>query len=84
MTPDFEEVSISILRDRLAEKVGFVREGGQIYVTHHGRRVAALVPIWHADLYADVEAWTLRDMQRRQHEALKAWETLRRNAGYED
>ncbi|MFD1343765.1 type II toxin-antitoxin system prevent-host-death family antitoxin [Litorisediminicola beolgyonensis] len=83
--PKFEQVTATVLRARMSEHLRFVREtGGQVYITNHRRRIAALVPIWQADCMCDVEAWTVKEFRRRQDETMRAWRALRSNAGYVD
>ncbi len=85
MFPEFRQTTVTALRRDIAREVAWVHDtGGQLFVSTHGRHLAALVPIWHAKLLADVEAWTVREMRERQERALEAWSQMRHNAGYAD
>jgi prevent-host-death family protein len=56
MTPHREPLKMGVreLHDRLSRYVQHVKDGGQVVVTMHGRRVVRLVPVDEIDPLADL------------------------------
>lgn len=48
------EVGVRELRDALSRYVRHAAEGGETFVTMHGRRVARLAPVERTDPFADL------------------------------
>lgn len=54
-TSDVTELSATDVRSRLPELLEEVRDGGIVYLTRYGRRIAALVPADVAENYERIE-----------------------------
>lgn len=66
MTAPADEMSSSQLRAQIADVIGRAQHTGQItYITHHGRRVAAVVSVEAAEALERLEDKVLGDLAAR-------------------
>lgn len=69
MSEDDRELAVTDVRDRLADVVNEAAYGGQVtYVTRHGHRLAAIVPVETAEA---AERWEDERLGRMADEALE-------------
>ena len=85
MPPKFEQTTVTLFRAHVSRHLDWVRqEGGHLYLTSHGRRMAAVIPAPQAELIEMVCDYTVREQRRRNDRLLTAWEELRGGMGFED
>ncbi|CAM4069468.1 hypothetical protein [Palleronia rufa] len=85
MLPKFQTTTVSLFRARVSHHLDWVRqESGHLYLTSHGQRMAAVVPVRQADLIAQVCDYTVAEQRRRNDRLLTAWEELRRGLDLPD
>lgn len=85
MLPKFQTATVSLFRAQVSRHLDWVRqESGHVYLTSHGQRMAAVVPVRQAELIATVCDYSVAEQRRRNDRLLTAWEELRRGFNYPD
>jgi prevent-host-death family protein len=74
MLPQFHAITAQDFRENLSEQVRWVEDqGAHIWITKHGKHVAAVIPIPHLRMLEALLSGTLDDKRARLEQEYRAW-----------
>lgn len=74
-------VPLSEFRRHASREVAWVRHmGGRVWLTYHGRQVAAVVPVNQCELLETWESRSLDEERRRMEELYQRWKAIKARA----